>query len=82
MKFLAILAISTTLLLSAVDINNASKSELTTLSGIGAKKAEAVLAYRAKHCFKNVDDLTAVKGISTKTVEKNRAKLMVGKCKK
>ncbi len=82
MKFLAILALSATLLLSSVDINNASKSELTTLNGIGAKKAEAVLAYRANHCFKNVDDLTAVKGISTKTVEKNRANLTVGKCKK
>ncbi|WP_434581387.1 helix-hairpin-helix domain-containing protein [Sulfurimonas sp. NW15] len=82
MKFLAILAISTALLFSAVDINNASKSELTTLSGIGAKKAEAVLAYRTNHCFKNVDDLTAVKGISIKTVEKNRANLTVGKCKK
>jgi len=82
MKFLAILAISATLLLSAVDINNASKSELTTLNGIGAKKAEAVLSYRSNHCFKNVDDLTAVKGISTKTVEKNRTNLTVGKCKK
>jgi len=82
MKFLAILAISATLLLSAVDINNASKSELTTLNGIGAKKAEAVVAYREKHCFKNVNDLTAVKGISTKTVEKNRTNLTVGKCKK
>ncbi|UCN01116.1 helix-hairpin-helix domain-containing protein [Sulfurimonas sp. SWIR-19] len=82
MKFLAILAISATLLLSAVDINNASKSELTTLNGIGAKKAEAVLAYRENHCFKNIDDLTSVKGISTKTVEKNKTNLIVGKCKK
>ena len=82
MKILTLLALSLTLLLSAVDINSASKSELITLKGIGPKKAEALMNYRKSHCFKTIEALTNVKGIGTKTLEKNRVNLKVGKCKK
>lgn len=82
MKLFAILAVSATLLLGGIDINNATQEELTTLKGIGAKKAEAIIEYRAKNCFKTVEDLKAVKGISDKTVAKNKADLEVGACKK
>ena len=82
MKTLAILALITTLLLSAVDINNASKTELMTLKGIGKKKAIAIIDYRKSHCFKSVNAITKVKGVGKKTLEKNRANLEVGKCPK
>lgn len=82
MKLLAILAMSSTLLLSAVDINSATVEELATLNGIGEKKAEAILEYSKNKCFEKVEDLAAVKGISSKTIEKNRENIKVGACKK
>ena len=82
MKFLAILALGATLLLSAVDINNASKEELMTLKGLGDKKAVAVLEYRKGNCFQNVDAMTEVKGIGPKFIKNNKKNLTAGKCKK
>jgi len=70
------------LLFASVDINSASKDELTTLKGIGAKKAEAIIAYRKEHCFKTIDELTKIKGIGKKLIEKNRDDIKVGECKK
>ena len=70
-----------TLAFASVDINNASVKELTTLKGIGNKKAEAIVEYRKTHCIKNIDELTKVKGIGKKTVKKNKSNLIVGECK-
>ena len=69
-------------LFASVDINNASIDELMTLKGVGKAKAEAIVVYRKNHCFKNIDDLTSVKGIGSKIVEKNRKEITVGECKK
>ena len=56
---------------AAVNINTASKAELQTLTGIGAKKASAIIKYRTKHGkFKSVNDLSGVKGIGPKMVKK------------
>ena len=82
MKFLAILGLSFSLLFGAVDINNADKTELMTLKGIGPKKASAILKYREETCFQNIKGLQKVKGIGPKFMEKNRKNLKVGKCKK
>ncbi|WP_457608457.1 ComEA family DNA-binding protein [Nitratifractor sp.] len=68
-------------LFAAVDINNASVQELTTLKGIGEAKAKAIIAYRKKHCFKKAEDLMQVKGIGEATVKKNLKEIKVGKCK-
>jgi len=68
--------------LAAVDINSAGEKELTTLKGIGASKAEAIIAFRTTHCFKSVDELAQVKGIGEKTVHINRKNLVAGACKK
>jgi len=59
---------------SPVDINSADAATIAAaISGIGPKKAEAIVAYRNENgLFQSVDDLISVKGISTKTVEKNR----------
>ena len=63
-----------------VDINTADAETISTnLKGIGLKKAEDIVAYRKKHgAFKSPQDLAKVKGIGTKTVEKNMDKIMVG----
>ena len=47
-----------------VNINLASKSELTTLSGIGNAKAEKIIEYRNKNgAFKKIEDIKKVSGI-------------------
>ena len=81
MKKLLMLLILTVLASAAVDINNASLKELTTLKGIGKKKAKSIINYRKKHCFKSIDELTKVKGIGKKTVEKNSSEIVIGECK-
>jgi len=82
MKILAILVLGFSLMFGAVDINNASVKELSTLIGIGSKKAELIVAYRKAHCFKNVDEIVKVKGIGKKFLQKNRENLKAGTCKK
>ena len=54
-----------------VNINTANESELTTLKGVGSKKAVAIVQYRAANgLFKSIDDLSKVKGFSEKMVKK------------
>jgi len=64
---------------AAVDINLASEPELAAaLKGVGVKKARAIVDYRKTHgAFKSVDELAGVKGISLKTIEKNRQNISV-----
>ncbi len=55
-----------------VNINTADAKKLTTLKGIGMKRAEAIVAYRKQHGeFKTVNDLTKVRGMSEKLIKKN-----------
>ena len=82
MKILTMILLGVTLMFGAVDINSAGKKELSSLTGIGAKKADTILEYRKTKCFKNVDELANVKGIGKKTVDKNRDNLTAGACKK
>lgn len=61
-----------------ININTASVGELATLQGVGAKTAQAIVDYREMFGrFERVDDLTKVKGIGQKTLEKNRHRLVV-----
>lgn len=61
-----------------VNINTADVAELTTLSGIGQKKAAAIISYREENGpFKTVEDLKEVSGIGEKTVEKLRPSITV-----
>jgi competence protein ComEA len=53
-----------------ININTADSSQLQQLPGIGAKKAEAIIAYREENgLFKKVDELKQVSGIGDKTYE-------------
>jgi len=76
--FVCVLAIPQ-IVCAAVDINLANEPELAAaLKGVGVKKARAIVAYRKAHgAFKNVDELAGVKGISLKTIEKNRQNISV-----
>ena len=61
-----------------ININRATEAELVALNGIGSSKAQAIILYREMFGgFKTVDELTKVKGIGAKTVEKNRGRLRV-----
>ncbi|MDO8845697.1 MAG: ComEA family DNA-binding protein [Methylicorpusculum sp.] len=62
-----------------VNINTADAETIAnSLNGIGIKKAEAIIEHRTKEGdFKSVDDLAKVKGIGEKTVEKNKADIIL-----
>jgi len=61
------------LLPGLLDINRASKEDLLRLPGIGEKYAERILRYREEHGpFGAVEQLTAVRGIGPKTLERIR----------
>ena len=62
-----------------VNINTASAEQLAGgLSGVGMKKANAIVRYREEHgYFNSVDQLVNVKGIGEKTVEKLRGLIEV-----
>ncbi len=64
-----------------VDINHADAQAIAaSLNGVGEAKAAAIVAYRNEHgAFKNVDELTQVKGIGERTVQRNRADITLGK---
>lgn len=54
-----------------VDVNTATADTLDVLPGIGATKAQAIVAYRSQHGpFSSLADLDAVPGIGPATLEK------------
>ncbi len=83
MNFFKTLLITTALLaqsaFAAVNINQADAAQIAEeLKGIGLSKATAIVAYRTQNGpFKTVEQLTEVKGIGLKTVEKNRAEILL-----
>lgn len=58
-----------------VNINTADAATLAAqLKGIGEKRAQAIVEYRAIHgSFSSIEDLDQVKGIGPATLEHNRA---------
>lgn len=55
-----------------VRVNTASRSLLERLPGVGPAMAERIIEERARQPFESVDDLTRVKGIGPKKLEKMR----------
>lgn len=69
-------------LLGAVDINSASSKELMELNGIGKAKASKIIKYReANQCFKSIEELYQIDGISKKLIASNRSILTLGECR-
>lgn len=64
---------------AAVNINKASAEDISKeLKGIGIVKATAIVSYREKNGpFKTMEQLTEVKGVGLKTVEKNRKNILL-----
>lgn len=61
-----------------VNINTAGREELMTLHGIGAARADAILAYREKHgSFSRIEDIMNVEGIKEKAFAKIRDDIVV-----
>jgi competence protein ComEA len=63
---------------AAVNINTADAMALTSLNGVGEAKAEAIVTYRdANGPFESVEQLSEVKGIGARTLEKNADRMAV-----
>ena len=64
--------------LAVVNINTATKEELTTVKGIGEKRAQEIIDYRKKHGnFKSVDELEKVPGIGPGLMKQIRSDVSV-----
>lgn len=59
-----------------VNINTANADALMSLKGVGAKKAEAILAWRKENGkFTSIEQLMDVKGIGESIFETNKSRL-------
>lgn len=64
--------------MAAVNINTATKEELTSIKGIGDKRAQEIINYRKKNGdFKSVDDLEKVPGIGPGIMKQIRSQVTV-----
>lgn len=61
-----------------INLNTASKEQLMTLSGIGDKRADDIIAYRQENGgFKRLEDLQNVSGIGEKTYAQLASQLAI-----
>jgi competence protein ComEA len=61
-----------------VNINSADEAALMSVKGVGKAKAKAIIEYRQKNGpFKSVDDLTKIKGIKSKSLQKFKNQLTI-----
>jgi len=61
-----------------VNINEASKAELTKLAGVGPGGAQKISEYRDAHGpFKKPQDLEKVDGVGKGVIEKNAGRIVV-----
>ena len=62
-----------------VNVNSADAETISAeLKGVGLAKAQAIVEFRkANGPFRSVDDLVLVKGIGERTVEINRANILL-----
>jgi len=64
---------------ATVNINTADAETLAeNITGVGPRRADAIITYRKFHGpFKSAQELTKVKGIGQKLVNKNKDKIVV-----
>ena len=62
-----------------ININTADEAQLTTLTGIGATRAQAIIAYREENGpFAAIEDIMNVQGIKEGTFAKIKDEIVVG----
>ena len=62
-----------------ININTADEAQLTTLTGIGAPRAQAIIAYREENGpFAAIEDIMNVQGIKEGTFAKIKDEIVVG----
>ena len=65
-------------IVSKVNINEASKTDLMKLAGVSAGLAQKIIAYRETHgLFKRAHDLAKVDGVGKDVLEKNPGRITV-----
>lgn len=68
---------------SRLDLNTASAAQLAQIPGIGLVTATAIVQFRQKSGpFERVEDLLAIRGISTRKLQQIRPYVMVSKPRK
>lgn len=60
-----------------VNLNEATAAQLDMLPGVGAKAAQAIVAFREKHKFTRIEELVKVKGFGKKRFAKLKPYLAV-----
>jgi competence protein ComEA len=64
--------------IQVVHINQAGVAELSTLKGIGLKKAQAIVEFRQQNGkFQLVEDLLKVKGIGENIIKENLSRIKI-----
>jgi competence protein ComEA len=61
-----------------VDLNRAGVAELMRLPGIGERRAQAIVAHRARQPFRRPEDVLNVKGLGRAWFARVKAHLVVG----
>ena len=74
-----LLIVASNVFAKPVNINTADAQTIAdSLTNIGIKKAEAIVKDRQEHgSFKTADELDRVSGIGKKTIEANRADILI-----
>ncbi|HEY2922974.1 MAG TPA: ComEA family DNA-binding protein [Candidatus Binatia bacterium] len=63
---------------AVVNINTATKEELTSIKGVGEKRAQEIIDYRKKNGnFKSIDDLEKVPGVGPGLMKRIRSQVTV-----
>lgn len=80
LAWLGVISFVTPVFAAPVNINTAdAKTIADALQGVGLSKAEAIVKYRTEHGpFKTLEELANVPGIGEKTIEKNKADILLG----
>ena len=81
LKIILLFAFLNVNLFALVDLNSATADELLKLNGIGKAKSQKIIEYReANQCFKSIDELANVHGISKKIIINNKNMITLGVC--
>ena len=64
---------------AALDLNTATPEQLEALPGIGAKKVEAIVKFRARQPFRRATEIMRIRGIGPKLYARLRDQVCAGK---